>query len=159
MDIESGQAFQRSDQYQLMHSLKQTIKNLENAHRKCCQINRHMDTLINVTMMISSATVACLESLITSDVQQHEYHVQVCKIVLSSLVTLLAALNQLFNNSAKSESHHTLCRNYLMLGLKIDQYIAKNEYDKYIDILQEFSDTRVGSIGIFNFVRKMYSIE
>ena len=158
-DVETGNVFTKVNQQQLMTQLKNKIKNLENAHRKCSQINRHMDTIINVLMMVCSATVACFESLIASEVTRYEYYVQVSKIMLSGFVTLLAALNQMFNNSAKSETHHTLCRNYMMLGLKIDQYIATADYAKYIDILKEFTDIRVGSIGLFNFIRKKYSIE
>lgn len=158
-DIRVHHEVPSGDQKTRMMSLKSTVKNLENAHRRCSQINRCMDTTINGLVLLCSGTVACLESLVSSEVTRHEHHVQVSKIFLSGFVSVLAAFNQLFNNSAKSETHHTLCRNYMLLGLKIDQYIATNEHTKYIDLLKEFTDTRVGSIGLFEFVRNRYGVE
>lgn len=148
-----------AEQKQLMLSLKSTVKTLENAHRRCSQINKYLDTLMNGLILVCSGTVACLESLISSEFTRYEYHVQVTKIFLSGFVSVLAAFNQFFNNSAKAETHHTLCRSYMAIGLKIDEYVATRDYNQYILLLKEFTDTRVGSIGLFEFVRQRYGVE
>lgn len=148
-----------NNQLKAMEELQVKLKNLENAHRRCSQINRHMDSFINTMMLLCSATVACLESISSTGIARSEYTVQISKILLSGFVSMLAAFNQLFSNRAKSETHHTLCRSYMSLGLKMNLYITKHDISKYEEILNEFLNIRQGSIGIFECVRRSYSID
>lgn len=136
--------------------LLREVKNLEKAHRKCRGINKKLDTLLNVLILLSSAGVTSLESLL--DLTKNSYQVMIAKIILSGFCTFAAGLNMTFNNSQKAESHHFKSREYMELGIKIMQAQLIKDQTQYPQLLTQFSDIRKESIGLFGWVRRKYSV-
>lgn len=137
--------------------LLKKVKNLEKAHRKCRGINKKMDTILNIFILLTSAAVTSLESLL--DVTKHEYQVTIAKVVLSGITTFLAGLNMTFDNAAKSSTHHEVSRLYMQLGINIEKAMLIKDQTKYKQLLDEYSEIRKDSIGLFGFVRKQYQID
>lgn len=133
------------------------VKNLEKAHRKCRSVNKRFDAIVNVMILLTSAAVTSLESLL--DITRHEYHVTIAKICLSGVTTFLASLNMTFDNASKAASHHEVSRLYMELSVKIIQaQLVEHDPMSYQELLTQFSEIRRDSIGLFGFVSKRYNI-
>ena len=139
-----------------MKTLQKEVKSFEQAHRRCREINQRFDIIINVLMLITSTVVTCLESLMT--VADDDETIKVLKISLAGTCASLAGLNQIFNNSQKAEKHHTTSRAYFELYTKIGLSIELNEVDKFTKYIENFTEIRVDSIGLFSGVRRAYGI-
>ena len=137
--------------------LHKKIKNLENAHRRCRDINKKFDTIINILILLTSTIVTCLEAMM--DITDDNDMIQYLKIILAGTCASFAGLNQIFNNSEKAELHHSTTRLYFSLSNKIDLNIKLNKsYNDYKECLDEYTDIRRNSIGLFPSIRKIYKI-
>lgn len=144
-------------------SLHIRVKKHASAHRKCRTINTRFHSVINILMLICSAAVTSLESLL--DITKNDYEVQVVKITLSGMITFLASLNTLYNNGEKAAIHDSCSKSYTNLAYKIEAHIhdiSNNQtipIQNYSDFLKEFAKVKSEAIGIFGCVRKQLKIE
>ena len=138
-----------------LQSLKKECRKLERAHKQCRSINGKLHNFLGITILVSSAGVTCLETLV--DYTIHDSYIHIVRVCLASLVTCLSAISQFFQNSAKSEKHHAVSRQYLSLSIEIDKSLIKNEAD-VLEKLDNFNKIRSESIGLFSCVRKQNNI-
>lgn len=155
METFSSATYNNNEEPMTFSKLKANAQKLERAHKECRGINNKIHGFLGIIMLISSSTVTCLETIVDYSIYKDELHM--VRIVMASLVTLVAALSQYFENGKKSEIHHSISREYFSLQINIDKAIIKKE-NNIIDYLDQYNAIRSSSIGIFGWIRKRYAI-
>lgn len=158
MDIEENVVCSPNKRASLLTTLRGDTKTLEGAHKACRDINKRLECTLNIGILLLSAAVTCLETTIDS-MKYNLETIRIVKIVLSGFVTFLAGSQTMFQNAQKSEQHHNVSRQYLVLVHKIDKCIRNSDIDEYDSLHDDFSKIRTNSLSIFWFIRRSYKIQ
>lgn len=155
--------------YNKIEKLQIILKNLENAHRECRDLNRTLNKLIQIPMLLFSSLMTVFITYNNNDNNLKKeitsYHLNIIywiEFCLTLLVTILSGMNTYFTNGIDAETHHTVSRKYYKMRsqLKIDMETRNHTFiELYKNYIDNISNTREASISLFPFIRKRNNIE
>tara|TARA_B100001094_G_C18172390_1_gene795888 strand:+ start:661 stop:1254 length:594 start_codon:yes stop_codon:yes gene_type:complete len=140
-----------------MEKLAQKIKNRQNAHKDCRELNLFFDKLLSIGTLVSSGVTTYLINVHTDEDESGSYLVE---RIMGFTTTFISAASTLFDNKSQGCEHHRLSRNYTGLLEEIQRTIDNEECTKegYTEYNKQYQAIHSNSISLFPHIRKKYKI-